>query len=78
MIFFKPVITVNANTEDKVSWKKKFAFFPRCVMMNEAKNTKTYVWLDFYEVRQYWVPGWGWCRENRLPGAQSFWEEYRH
>lgn len=75
MIFFKHASEAKANTVDKVSWKRKFAIFPKCVMMNEANNTKMYVWLEFYEVRLYWEEGHGWWREYRLPEAQNFWKE---
>jgi hypothetical protein len=74
MIYSREAEEAVCNTEEKAVWKRKFALLPKCVSLDTTKRMKTFVWLDYYEVRLYWVEKKGWCREYRLPGAQTSWK----
>ncbi len=58
--------------KDKALWKTRFALFPTCVAKDESDGKRTFIWLDFYEVRYYFKEEWQRdVREYRLPGTES-------
>jgi hypothetical protein len=71
MIFYRPI---NKTTEKSSlgSWERRFALFPVCVHFDVFEGTKSYVWLEFYEVRLRYVRTYGWLSDYRRPMSQSY------
>lgn len=61
MIFTKKIIKYGT-----IKWKRKFAFLPVEIKLDEEKGVKTIAWLEFYEESyKYCGTYLGWMRSHR-------------
>ena len=53
------IFTRKLNKYGDTKWKKKFALFPTEISCDDYKGVKTFVWLEFYEVKYIYAdPDW--------------------